>query len=67
MKPLYSDEVLELEALLDVIENPEKYGCRFEQGEPATYQDRAGAIIDTAAATIRSLRTRKVPNLLGGI
>ena len=66
MKPLYTDEVIELEHFLDVVLNPEKYGCRLDKGDPATYQDRAGDIIDTAAATIKSLRGRDVPNLLGG-
>ncbi len=58
MRPLYNDEVLELEALLDVIEHPEKYGCRFDRGDPKTYQERAGNTVDQAAATIRSLRDR---------
>ena len=58
MRPLYNDEVIELEALLDLIQHPENYGCRFECGDPATYQERAGNILDTAAATIRSLRGR---------
>ena len=67
MRPLYTDEVVELEQFLDLIEHPEKYGCRFDTGDPSTYQERAGHIIEPALATIRSLRTRKVPNLLGAV
>ena len=66
MRPLYNEEVFELEEFLDLILNPEKYGCRFEKGDPATYQERAGHIIDTATATIQSLRDRQVRNLTSG-
>lgn len=67
MRPLYNDEVLELERFLDLVKHPEKYGCSFDKGDPTTYHDRAGQIIDTAAATILSLRTRNIPNLISGM
>ena len=66
MRPLYNDEVIELERFLDVVLHPENYGCRIEITDPLAFV-RAQAIIETAARTIESLRGRNfVRNLYGG-
>ncbi len=59
MRELYTDEVLNLEAFLDLFLHPSKYGCRFDPGDLSTYQDRAGHIVDDARKCIEELRDRR--------
>ena len=65
MRELYLDEVLELAKLIDFLQQPEAYGCRIDRGDPATYQERAGYIIDSAARIVGELPGRSEPRMSG--
>ena len=53
------DEVIALMNFGDLFLNPKEYGCAFDKGDPATYQERAGHIIDAGIAAINGIRNSK--------
>ena len=59
MRELYTEEVLELTELADLLQHPEKYGCKisFKRGRRA----EASRIIESAVASIARLPKRPYP------
>jgi hypothetical protein len=48
-------QIRKLDRLMDFIHHPEKYGCRIDKGDPETYQDRVGKIIEDADGVVDDL------------
>ena len=45
---LSREEMIDLWTVMRIVRTPEKFGCRFDQGDPETYQERVGWIMDDA-------------------
>ena len=44
--------------LVDLFEHPERYGVRIDGGDPETWAERAGNIVDEARSRLDDLRSR---------
>ena len=55
---LSREDMIDLWTVMKVFRNPEKYGCRFDLGDPETYQKRVGWIIDDAMRIFKDTGVR---------